>query len=85
VPSNDLGPTRPDRLTIWPLEANGFGIDVRWAGADGNRRATIVRRLCEEAGVRARLRQGIDGRGWELRLGPVPGDEVAQVIDEFVW
>lgn len=26
-----------------------------------------------------------DGRGWELRVGPVAGDEVARVIDEFVW
>ncbi len=24
-------------------------------------------------------------RGWELRVGPVPGEDVARVIDEFVW
>lgn len=79
-----LGPTRPDKLTIWPLE-NGFGIDVRWSGAQGNRRATVVRRLLDGAGIRARLMQHPDGRGWELRVGPVAGDEVARVIDEFVW
>ena len=39
----ELGPTRPDRLTVWPVENDGFGIDVRWSGADGNRRATVVR------------------------------------------
>ena len=54
-----LGPTRPDRLTVWPVENDGFGIDVRWSGADG--------------------------RGWELRVGPVPGADVARMIDEFVW
>ena len=59
-----VGPTRPDRLTIWPVEGDHFGIDVRWAGAAGNRR--------------------VDG-GWEVRVGPVPGTEVARVIDEFVW
>lgn len=43
-----LGPTRPDRLTIWPVEG-----DVEGA--------------------------------WEIRVGPVPGEDVARVIDEFVW
>jgi hypothetical protein len=46
-----LGPTRPDKLTIWPLDDRGFGIDVRWSGGPGNRRATVVRRLLEEAGM----------------------------------
>ena len=80
-----LGPTRPDRLTVWPVENDGFGIDVRWSGADGNRRATVVRGLLEQAGVKARLTQHVDGRGWELRVGPVPGADVARMIDEFVW
>jgi hypothetical protein len=79
-----LGPTRPDRLTIWPVEDDQFGIDVRWGGAVGNRRATVVARLLADAGIRGRLTQGIDG-GWEVRVGPVPGDEVAKVIDSFVW
>lgn len=80
-----LGPTRPDKLTIWPLDDRGFGIDVRWSGGEGNRRATIVRRLLEESGIRARLTQHADGRGWELRVGPIPGADVATVIDRFVW
>ena len=58
---------------------------MRWSGADGNRRATIVGKLLTEAGVRARLTQHLDGRGWELRIGPVPGQDVARMIDEFVW
>jgi len=57
-----LAPTRPDKLTIWPLDDRGFGIDVRWSGGPGNRRAS-----------------------WELRVGPVPGADVARVIDQFVW
>ena len=81
----ELGPTRPDKLTIWPLDEGGFGIDIRWAGGEGNRRATVARRLLEDAGIRARLSQHADGRGWELRLGPVPGQEVAKLIDQFVW
>ena len=80
-----LGPTRPDRLTIWPLESGEFGIDVRWGGAQGNGRATTVRRLLGEAGIRARLSQELDGSGWELRVGPIPGDDVARILDSFIW
>jgi hypothetical protein len=79
-----LGPTRPDRLTIWPVEGDRFGIDVRWAGAAGNRRATVVARLLSDAGISGRLTQQPDG-AWEVRVGPVPGGEVARVIDDFVW
>ena len=63
----------------------GFGIDVRWSGGDGNRRATVVRGLLQGAGVPARLCQHPDGRGWELRVGPVPGKDVARIIGQFVW
>ncbi|HEX8855577.1 MAG TPA: hypothetical protein VF752_08235 [Thermoleophilaceae bacterium] len=80
----ELGPTRPNRLTIWPVEDDSFGIDVRWGGAAGNRRATVVARLLSDAGIHGKLRQTIDG-AWEIRVGPVPGDEVAKVIDSFVW
>ncbi len=80
-----LGPTRPDKLTIWPVSEDGFGIDVRWSGGDGNRRATVVRRLLTDAGIQARFSQHPDGRGWELRVGPVPGEDVAKLIDQFVW
>ena len=83
--STALGPTRPDRLTIWPVEDDGFGIDVSWSGPGGNSRATVVRQLLEQAQIKARLTQALDGRGWELRVGPVPGSDVARVIDEFVW
>lgn len=51
MPTRALGPTRPDKLIIWPLES-GFGIDVRWSGPAGNRRATVIRRL-----VAIRVRQ----------------------------
>ena len=79
-----LGPTRPDRLTIWPVENDLFGIEVRWGGAAGNRRATVVARPLTNAGIRSRLTQTVDG-SWEVSVGPVPGDQVASVIDSFVW
>ena len=66
------------------MEGDLFGIDVRWAGGAGNRRATVVASLLSDAGIRGRLTQTIDG-AWEVRVGPLPGGAVARVIDEFVW
>lgn len=82
--AGQLGPTRPDRLTIWPVEGELFGIDVRWSGAAGNRRATVVARLLAQAGIRGRFSQTMDD-GWEIRVGPIPGGDVARVLDQFVW
>jgi hypothetical protein len=35
--------------------------------------------------VRAKLAHSMDGQAWELRVGPLPGPEVAKVIDSFIW
>lgn len=81
----DVGVTRPDRLTIWPVEGDRFGIDVRWGGVAGYRRAGAVHRQLTAAGVESTLAIDPDARGWTVRLGPVGGSDVARVIDEFVW
>lgn len=82
--AEQVGPTRPDLLVIWPLQS-GFGIDVSWCGPEGNRRATVVHAMLEDASITARLSEHPDGRRWELRVGPVDGSEVARLIDNFVW
>jgi hypothetical protein len=78
-------PVRPDRLTVWPSENGGFGIDVRWYGRECILRAVVVRRLLSEAGYPATVGNSIDGRNWELTVGPVPADEVASVIESYIW
>jgi hypothetical protein len=75
---------RPDRLTVWPTE-NGYGIDVHWHGRECILRAVVVRRLLVEAGYEAIPGNSQDGRVWELRVGPVAADEVAKVIDSYIW
>ncbi len=85
---SELGPVRPDRLTIWPVERAGtheFGIDVRWGGPPGAGRAATARDHLLGAGVEAKLRQDIDGSGWSVRIGPVAPQHVASTIDAFVW
>lgn len=66
------------------MEGDLFGIDVRWGGAVGNWRATVVARLLAEAGIRGRQTQSIDG-AWEVRDGPLPGADVSRVNYQFVW
>ena len=46
---------RPEKLKIWPVDDGGFGIDVRWSGGEGDRRATVVREQLADAGVAARV------------------------------
>jgi hypothetical protein len=75
---------RPDRLTVWPSEG-GYGIDVRWHGRECILRAVVVRRLLVEAGYEAKPGNSQDGRIWELRVGPVPADQVAKVVESYIW
>ena len=79
------GAIRPDRLTIWPTEDGFYGIDVRWHGRECILRAVVVRRLLAEAGIEAQPGNSQDGRLWELRVGPVPADQVARVIESYIW
>jgi hypothetical protein len=45
----------------------------------------VIRGLLEDAGVRHRLSQGVDGRTWTLRVGRVRGDQVVRAIEDFLW
>jgi hypothetical protein len=80
----DGRPTRPDRLSIWPTEHDTFGIDVLYTGAQGFKRADVVKRQIESTGVGATLRQ--DGeRGWVVRFGPVSREDMLTVLNGYVW
>jgi hypothetical protein len=84
-PSGQPGHARPNRLTVWPMEEGFYGIDVRWHGPECALRAVTVRRLLAEARYDARLGNSLDGREWELRIGAVPADDVARVIEQLIW
>ena len=80
----DGKPTRPDRLSIWPMDDERFGIDVLYLGAQGYRRADVVKRQIESLGLEATMRQ--DGeRGWVVRFGPVSRDDMLHVLNGYVW
>jgi hypothetical protein len=76
---------RPDRLTV-RLAADGhYGIDVRWHGRECILRSVVVRRMLVEAGIDAQPGNSQDGRIWELAVGPVRADQVARVIETYIW
>ena len=78
------GPTRPDKISIWPVEADRFGIDVLFHGAVGFKRADQIHRSLVESGVPALLRQEPDN-GWIVRFGPVGREEMLKVLNGYVW
>jgi hypothetical protein len=78
-------PIRPDRLSVWPTEDGSFGIDVRWYGRECILRAVVVRRVLSDAGYPATVGNSVDGRHWDLTVGPVPADAVAGVIENYIW
>jgi hypothetical protein len=87
VPSEanpDGRPTRPDKLSIWPTDDERFGIDVLYLGAQGHRRAEVVIRQIEAAGVAAVLREEGES-GWIVRFGPVSREDMLAVLNGYVW
>jgi hypothetical protein len=78
------GPTRPDRITIWPIDDERFGIDVVYRGALGYRRAEIVQQQLTDAAVAVTFRQETDG-AWAVRFGPVMRDEMLAALNGVVW
>lgn len=81
--SSAVGPTRPDRMTLWFVEGDRVGVDVRWGGPSGVRRATVARDQLRSAGHAAALSQ--DESGWVVRLGPIERGAVAQLVDGFLY
>ncbi len=80
----DGRPTRPDKLSIWPTDEETFGIDVLYLGPQGSRRAQVVHRQIEEAGLPAVLRPEGDS-GWIVRFGPVSREDMLTVLNGYVW
>ena len=80
----DGRPTRPDKLSIWPAEDERFGIDVLYLGPQGRRRAEVVRRQIDEAGLAVSVRQEGES-GWIVRFGPVSREDMLTVLNGYVW
>ena len=83
--ANELpAPTRPDKITIWPVSDEAFGLDATYRGSTGYKRAeTIIRQLIP-IGLKAQLNQECD-QAWTVRFGPIPREQMLMILNGYVW
>jgi hypothetical protein len=78
------GSLRPNRVSIWPVEGEGFGIDFTYHGATGYRDAEFAQEILTRNQLQTQFRQELDG-AWTVRFGPLPREHLAAVLERFAW
>jgi hypothetical protein len=73
----------PDKIAIWPVEGDRFGIDGTYKGASSFERAEAQRRRLTGANLPASIRQEL-GDVWTLRLGPLTHAAAWSAIEAFI-
>ena len=74
----------PNRISIWPVEVGGYGIDFTYHGATGYTDAETAEEMLQAAGFTTSFRQELDS-AWTVRFGPLPRDQMRPVLDHFAW
>ena len=74
----------PNRISIWPVEVGGYGIDFTYHGATGYMDAETAEEMLQAAGFTTSFRQELDS-AWTVRFGPLPRDQMRAVLDHFAW
>lgn len=84
---DDRDPTlslHPNRVSIWPVEVGGYGIDFTYHGPTGYTAAEAAEEILRLNGLRTTFRQELDG-AWTVRFGPLPRAEMRAALDRFAW
>jgi hypothetical protein len=76
---------RPELLTVLPADDGRFEIHAQWSGRESVLRAVFVRRVLAGAGVESHPSSVDGGPAWALRIGPVDGERVGELIDAYIW
>jgi hypothetical protein len=76
------GTPPPERLTLWFSGDQRVGLDVRWHGDSGLRRAPATRDSLRSAGHPAKLVR--DELGWWVRLDPIDRASMGEIIERFL-
>ncbi len=80
----ETGPlAAPDRLSIWPVEGERYGLDATYHGATGFERAEDQHQRLQAANLSASVRQEL-GDDWTLRLGPLTHGAAWAAIEAFL-
>jgi hypothetical protein len=74
----------PNRVSIWPVEPGGYGIDFTYHGAIGFTSAEQADEMLRFNGLTTSFRQELDG-AWTVRFGPLPRDDMRAVLERFAW
>ncbi len=73
----------PDKMTIWPMDDDRYGLDATFQGASGYERAERHVEVLDRSGVRYSFRQELGG-AWTIRFGPISASEVSTALTAFV-
>lgn len=87
VPPEEPDPAlslHPDRVSIWPVEVGGYGIDFTYHGVTGYKDAENAQAILQFNGLKTTFVQELDG-AWTVRFGPLPRAEMRAVLDRFAW
>jgi hypothetical protein len=74
----------PNRVSIWPVEIGGYGIDFTYHGATGYSSAEAADEILRQHGLKTTFRQEFDD-AWTVRFGPLPREQMVAVLDRFAW
>lgn len=74
---------KPDRVTIWPVDDDHFGVDVLYRGRGSYARSQEVDRELVAAGMDTTVRQDLDG-AWGVRFGPLERAAMLAVLTDIV-
>jgi hypothetical protein len=74
----------PNRVSIWPVELGGYGIDFTYHGATGCADAETAEQMLQAAGLTTKFIQELDG-AWTVRFGPLPREQIRAVLDHYAW
>ncbi|HWH96084.1 MAG TPA: hypothetical protein VNT03_19635 [Baekduia sp.] len=75
---------RPNRISIWPIDDERYGIDFTYHGATGFADAEFADTIIKAAGLRTTFRQEID-QAWSVRIGPVPRTAMLETLQRFAF
>src|SRR3954447_25801918 len=75
---------RPDRIAIWPIDDDRYGIDFTYHGATGYADAEFADTIIKNAGFRTTFRQELD-QAWTVRIGPVPRTAMLETLQRFAF
>jgi integrase/recombinase XerD len=75
---------RPNRIAIWPIDDDRYGIDFTYHGATGYADAEFADTIIKNAGFRTTFRQELD-QAWTVRIGPVPRTAMLETLQRFAF